>query len=472
MFIAIAHRGFSSQAPENTLAAFDLALASGFDNIELDVQLTSDKLPVVIHDATVDRTTDGEGEVASISQVQLRKLDAGSWLNAKYKSERIPTLEEVLRRYDGKVHLHLELKSNDPNLPEIVAKTLKDNGWLKYGEAKPFAVPGLTITSKYIEQLERSLKLLPDVPHHWLSWEINDEIIARVLKLGLQGICIAARYANPGLIAKAKKQRLTIRGLEVKGDEDIKVLFETGAEGATTNWPERVEKIINIPHREGSAHMLRVFTDTNGNYGDPASVVIDEGKHTPDPERQALARRLNTGETIFVNDLAAANISIVHPQGEIGFAGVGVLGAAWLLAKLRSKPTTEMYARDGKITVWQEDDITWARANLSIMPPWNYKQLESADAVEHIKLEDMTQVEYTMLWAWVDESKGLIRARTFASDWDIPEAEGNGSGAMVLATRLNREIEIRHGKGSVIFARPAAHDCADIGGRVKELENN
>lgn len=220
------------------------------------------------------------------------------------------------------------------------------------------------------------------------------------------------------------------------------------------------------------AHFLRVFTDSNGNFGDVASVVIDEGKHIDDAKRQEIARELNTGETIFINDLATVDISIVHPQGEIGFAGVGVVGTAWLLAKLRGNPTERMQSRDGEIAIWQAGDITWARGPLSIMPPWSYRQLENAEAVEQIKLEDTSGWRHTMAWAWIDEAKGLIRARTFAADWDIPEAEGNGSGSMVLAARLNQEIEIRHGKGAVIFAKPAADGQADIGGRIVETKGS
>jgi len=156
----------------------------------------------------------------------------------------------------------------------------------------------------------------------------------------------------------------------------------------------------------------------------------------------------------------------MHPQGEIGFAGVGVLATAWLLAKLRGKPTDKMQSRDGEITAWQDGDLTWVRGPLSIMPPWNYNQLDSADAVEQIKLENTKSWLHTMSWAWIDESKGLIRARTFATDWDIPEAQGNGSGSMVLAAKLGQPIEIRHGNGAVIFAKPAENDSADIGGRV------
>lgn len=197
-------------------------------------------------------------------------------------------------------------------------------------------------------------------------------------------------------------------------------------------------------------------------------VVVDEGRHIPDAERQAMARELNTGETIFINDLAKADISVVHPQGEIGFAGVGVLATSWLLAKLRGMPTELMHARDGEIKTWEAEGITWARASLYVMLPWNYRQLDSPDAVEAIAIADTNDWLHTMAWAWIDEPKGLIRARTFAVDWDIPEAQGNGSGSMVLAARLGRAIEIRHGKGAVIFAKPAQDNQADIGGRVSE----
>jgi predicted PhzF superfamily epimerase YddE/YHI9 len=215
-------------------------------------------------------------------------------------------------------------------------------------------------------------------------------------------------------------------------------------------------------------HMLRVFVDESGNFGDSASVIIDEGRRISDPERQSIARKLNTGETIFVNDLATASISVMHPQGEIDFAGVGVLATAWLLAQLRGKPITKLQGRAGEITTWREDELTWVRANLATMPPWNFQQLVTAETVDAIDLEETKSIEHTMMWAWIDETKGLIRARTFASDWDIPEVEGNGSGSMVLAAQLDRSIVITHGEGSVIYTNPAPDNCADIGGRVME----
>jgi predicted PhzF superfamily epimerase YddE/YHI9 len=215
-------------------------------------------------------------------------------------------------------------------------------------------------------------------------------------------------------------------------------------------------------------HILKVFCDANNDFGDIASVVVDEGKKISADDRQAMARTLATGETIFIDNLASPSITVMHSQGEIDFAGVGVLGAAWLLSKLGDEPTQIIHGRGGDIRTWQNGGMIWVRADTAKMPQWNYKQLASAAEVERIKLQETLDLEHTMAWAWIDEAKGHIRARTFAADWDIPEAMGNGSGAMLLAQKLNRDIELRHGQGSVIFASPAPNDQADIGGRIIE----
>src|SRR6266705_642345 len=109
-FLIIAHRGASSYAPENTIVAFDLALQMGASHLELDVHLTRDDSLVVIHDDTVDRTTNGTGPVAHQMLAALQALDAGSWFGEAFVGVRIPTLAEVLTSYHGRVHLHIELK--------------------------------------------------------------------------------------------------------------------------------------------------------------------------------------------------------------------------------------------------------------------------------------------------------------------------------------------------------------------------
>lgn len=107
----IAHRGASRIAPQNTLVAFQKALEMGADGIELDVQLCADGVPVVIHDATVDATTDGRGRVAEMTLTQLKELDAGAWFAPTFAGERIPTLAEVLDAFGKKLWLNIELKT-------------------------------------------------------------------------------------------------------------------------------------------------------------------------------------------------------------------------------------------------------------------------------------------------------------------------------------------------------------------------
>ncbi len=109
----IAHRGASAYAPENTRAAFELAIDMGADWFELDCHLSGDGEIVVIHDPTVDRTTDGSGAVAGMTLGELQALDAGSWFGDEFEGERIPTLGEALDLARGRIGVYVELKSVD-----------------------------------------------------------------------------------------------------------------------------------------------------------------------------------------------------------------------------------------------------------------------------------------------------------------------------------------------------------------------
>ncbi len=109
--MVVAHRGFSGKAPENTIAAFNLAIEAGVSMIELDVQLSKDDHVVVIHDFTIDRTTNGAGRVGDMTLRELKMLDAGSWFDEKYKGERIPTLQEAIELIIPEALINIELKS-------------------------------------------------------------------------------------------------------------------------------------------------------------------------------------------------------------------------------------------------------------------------------------------------------------------------------------------------------------------------
>lgn len=120
-----AHRGENRVHPENTLSAFRAAVDMGAHMIEFDVRLTKDKRPVIMHDKTVDRTTNGKGQVSDLTFEQIRKLDAGSWKSEKFKGEKVPTLEEVLDVMPENVWLNVHLKG-DKELGKIVAKIIAE----------------------------------------------------------------------------------------------------------------------------------------------------------------------------------------------------------------------------------------------------------------------------------------------------------------------------------------------------------
>ncbi|MEK5060360.1 glycerophosphodiester phosphodiesterase [Paenibacillus sp. FSL H7-0326] len=123
----VAHRGYSSLAPENTMAAFELAMEQAqVQWIELDVQLSRDGYPVVIHDYRLERTTNGKGFVKDMTLHELKQLDAGSWKSKKYAGERIPTLAEVLERIRGRVKLNIELKTTGDMYPHMPAAVLRE----------------------------------------------------------------------------------------------------------------------------------------------------------------------------------------------------------------------------------------------------------------------------------------------------------------------------------------------------------
>lgn len=123
-----AHRGASAHAPENTLAAFELALRQGCDGIELDAMLTADREVVVFHDSNLQRTTGIQGRVSGLPLATLKQLDAGSYFDVQYKNERIPTLDETLEVLGNRTVINIELKnyrSLRDDLPEIVAEIVR-----------------------------------------------------------------------------------------------------------------------------------------------------------------------------------------------------------------------------------------------------------------------------------------------------------------------------------------------------------
>lgn len=212
----IAHRGYSSEAPENTIFAFNLAIKHGYKDIELDVQLTKDGTPIVIHDPTLDRTTNGSGLVSDHTYAQIRTLDAGSWYSSSYAGLKVPSLLEVLNQLRGVANLHIELKSDEIELVPKVIELLTSTGWAHdvRSRSNKFAVSNktpLVISSFDRKQLLRSMSLAPSaVVHELLVEKVTDESLNWASKHKVRGYHTDGNDITPELVRKARQLNLEI----------------------------------------------------------------------------------------------------------------------------------------------------------------------------------------------------------------------------------------------------------------------
>ena len=229
-FMAIAHRGASSYAPENTLAAFDLALEMGARHLELDVHASADDRLVVIHDDTVNRTTDGSGAVAGYTFSALSGLDAGSWFGAAFAGQRIPALDEVLDRYGRRAHLHVEIKGRSAALAQRTVDAI-----LRRGLADE-----VTLTSFQIERLEEVRACAPALATGWLVAEATGAVIARARALGLAQLCPKAGTVTPELVSRLRAEGFVVRAWGVSTEALMERVVRAGADGMTVNFPDRL----------------------------------------------------------------------------------------------------------------------------------------------------------------------------------------------------------------------------------------
>lgn len=152
-----AHRGASAHAPENTLAAFDLAVKQGAPAIEFDVKLTADRYVVIHHDQTLDRTTNGSGSIGKQPLAALRELDAGSKFSEAFRGEKIPTLNELFESLGGKVFMNIELTNYASPLDGLVDEVVR--------LVRKHGLEGQVLFSSFFPtNLTRAGRLLPSVP--------------------------------------------------------------------------------------------------------------------------------------------------------------------------------------------------------------------------------------------------------------------------------------------------------------------
>lgn len=228
--MVIAHRGASSYAPENTFAAFDLALRMGVSHLELDVHSTSDGHIVVVHDDLVDRTTSGHGPVTSHTLAELSALDAGSWFGERFAGERIPTFAGVLERYRGRAHVHTEIKGHSERLSERTVDLVRRHGMADQ----------VTITSFQRARLAETRAYAPELPTGWLVGEITDAIVADARALGLTQLCPRAGTVTSELVRRLHAEGFVVRAWGVGTEDLMRQVVEAGADGMTVNFPDKL----------------------------------------------------------------------------------------------------------------------------------------------------------------------------------------------------------------------------------------
>lgn len=239
--LVLAHRGASAYTPENTLAAFRLAFEMGADGIELDVTLTRDRVPVVIHDDSVDRTTNGTGVVKRMTLTEVQRLDAGAWFDEKFRGEKIPALDQVLAEFGTHGLINVELKSIFPRsdgIERAVAQVIERAHTAERVLISSFNPLALYRIMKSEPRLPRGLIYSPNLALYlrraWLR------PIARPNALHPPSSLIDSEF-----VAWARHQGYKINTWTVDDPNEMKRLIALGVDAIMTNKPDILREVVD-----------------------------------------------------------------------------------------------------------------------------------------------------------------------------------------------------------------------------------
>lgn len=225
-----AHRGASGQAPENTLAALQLARDQGAAMIEVDVQRTVEGELVLFHDETLERTTNGRGRLTDLSLPELQALDAGSWFGPEFQGQRIPTLTEALARVGKDFPLNLELKGRPEDL-ELAG------GMVDFLSAIEVA-PGTIVTSFARELIDHLKERLPDLSTGQIL--SRQGLLDRDLAFPHEILSVQHNRIDEAFMTRARAAGKRVHAWTVDQQEEVLRLARLGVEVVITNHPARV----------------------------------------------------------------------------------------------------------------------------------------------------------------------------------------------------------------------------------------
>ncbi|MCM3246161.1 glycerophosphodiester phosphodiesterase [Cytobacillus firmus] len=246
--VNVSHRGASAYAPEHTIASYDIGEKLHGDYIEIDLQMTKDGHLIAMHDVTLDRTTNGTGSVKDYTLNEIKQLDAGSWFNEKYpyasKAEyeglKVPTLEEVFKKFGKNNSYYIETKSPDV-YPGMEKELLRLVDKYKINKEKLLVQSFSSQSLKVMNELDPSIKLV-----QLISYKANAEITEaeiKEIKQYAMGIGPNHTYLNEEYVQKVVNSGLELHPYTVNDKERMKQLINWGVTGMFTNHPDLLHDV-------------------------------------------------------------------------------------------------------------------------------------------------------------------------------------------------------------------------------------
>ncbi len=232
--IVLAHRGDLAHAPENTLPSFQQAIQKGADGVELDTKLTSDSHVIVIHDMAVERTSDGMGRVASFTLDAIRKLDAGSWFDQKFRGTKVPLLEEVFETVGKERLINVELTNYSTPRDGLVDKVCD---LIKHHNNHEQII----FSSFFASNLKRAFHLLPEIPRGLLAMPGLAGIWARSFGFMFDNYQALHPYISSvdrQQIRRVHRLKRRVHVWTANTPEEVNQLKEWGVDGIFTDDPQ------------------------------------------------------------------------------------------------------------------------------------------------------------------------------------------------------------------------------------------
>lgn len=237
--VRIAHRGASRQAPENTLAAFAQTLAIGVDAVELDVHATSDRQVVVIHDSTLDRTTDATGKVSDLALDQVRRADAGVRFGAEFAGEPVPTLRESLELIAGTAIVVVEIKPS--GIAEEVVQVIEDAGAVDRVVVISFKAANIRDVRAINPQIPTSLLIDADATADGYAQGL--EYVRITTELGAGTLSLSHKTVTPELSRAVRERGIALWTWTVDEVDQMRALLDCGVTAITSNCPDLFKEL-------------------------------------------------------------------------------------------------------------------------------------------------------------------------------------------------------------------------------------